>query len=78
MNNLKKKIGLKYDIQFSSSFKADYKRIKKQGKDINKMREVIFKLANGEELGPKYKNHILTNSKHYKNCGECLLNQTGF
>ena len=34
---------------------------------------MVSKLANGLELEEKYKNHILTDSKYYKNCGECHI-----
>ena len=36
-------------------------------------KKVINELATGEELEEKYKNHMLTNSKRYKNCGECHI-----
>ena len=38
------------------------------------MLEIITKLANYEELEPKYKNHYLINDKTYRNCMECHLN----
>lgn len=63
----------KYTVRFSSNFKKDYKRIRKQGKDINKLKYVVAKLANGDELEEQFKNHFLNNSKHYKNCGECHI-----
>ena len=63
----------KYTVKYTSDFKKDIKKIKKQGKDIEKIKNVIYKLANGEELEEKYKNHMLTNSKRYKNCGECHI-----
>lgn len=66
-------IKVKYKIKFTSEFKKHYKKIKKQGKDIDKLKMVVAKLANKEELEEKYKNHMLTNSKHYKNCGECHI-----
>lgn len=47
----------KYAIRFSNNFKKDYKKIKKQGKDINKLKNIIIKLANGEELEEQYRNH---------------------
>ena len=47
--------------------------IKKQGKDVEKLKVVVSKLTNGLELEEKYKNHMLTDSKHYKNCGECHI-----
>lgn len=63
----------KYTIRFSSDFKKNYKKIKRHGKDINKLKFVLKKLANGEELEEKYQNHILNNSRYYKNCGECHI-----
>jgi len=66
-------VKVKYKIKFTSEFKKHYKKVKKQGKDINKLKMVVAKLANNEELDEKYKNHMLTNSKHYKNCGECHI-----
>ena len=66
-------VKVKYKIKFTSEFKKHYKKVKKQGKDINKLKMVVAELANKEELDEKYKNHMLTNSKHYKNCGECHI-----
>lgn len=71
MNNLK--TSTKYIIKYSSYFKKNYKKIKKQGKDINKLKYIITKLANKEELAEKYRNHNLKNDKYYKNCGECHI-----
>ena len=31
------------------------------------------KLANKEELEPRYRNHRLIDDKYYKNCGECHI-----
>ena len=64
---------VKYQIKYTSEFKKNYKKIKKQGKDVEKLKYVVNKLANGLELEEKYKNHILTDSKYYKNCGECHI-----
>ncbi len=63
----------KYDIQVTSKFKSDYKKIKRQGKDINELISVLEVLASGEELALKYKNHKLINDKNYKDCYECHL-----
>lgn len=41
--------------------------------NIDKLKDVIAKLANGEQLEEKYKNHKLNDSKYYKNCGECHI-----
>ncbi len=63
----------KYVVHYSSGFKNDYKKIKKQGKDISKLKMIMDKLANGEELEQKYKNHKLINNKRYKDCYECHI-----
>lgn len=64
---------MKYNIDFTINFKKQYRKLKKQGKDLNKLYEVIKKLANGEDLDYKYKNHNLINVKKYKNCKECHI-----
>ena len=59
----------KYEIKYSNIFKKSLKKVVKQGKDIDKLFMIIEKLANKEELEPKYRNHNLINDKYYKNCG---------
>ena len=63
----------KLGIKFSNRFKKQYKKLLTQGKDKQKFKEVIFKLANLENLEPKYKNHDLNDSKRYKDCKECHI-----
>ena len=63
----------KFDVQYTSKFKKDFKKMLKQGKDENKFLEVLNKLANGLELDEKFRNHLLTNSKQYKDCNECHI-----
>lgn len=63
----------KYTIKFSSAFKNSYKKIIKQGRDVNKLKQVIRQLANEKELDIKHRNHHLINNKYYKNCGECHI-----
>ncbi len=63
----------KYSIDITSNFKKQYKKILKQGKDISKFVKVLEKLANGEKLEEKYKDHMLINDKYYKNCRECHI-----
>ena len=41
---------MKYDIQRTSSFKRDYKLIKKRGYDISKLKTVITIIAEGNEI----------------------------
>lgn len=61
----------KYQIKFTSSFKKSLKKVLKQGKEFKKIKTIIVKLANKEELEIKYKNHELTDNKKFKNCKEC-------
>ena len=48
------------NIHYTIQIKKDYKRIKKQHKDISKLQFVIEELVNQNELDPRYKNHLLT------------------
>ena len=66
-------IKIKYQIRYTSEFKKNYKKIKKQGRDVQKLINFVSKLANGLELEEKYKNHLLIDSKNYKVCGECHI-----
>lgn len=44
-------------IQTTSKFRKDYKRIKKRGLDIYLLKEVLAKLCARETLDLKYKDH---------------------
>ncbi len=57
------------NIHYTTQFKKDYKKIKKQNKDLSKIRIVIEKLANGQVLEPKYNDHRLSgNWKGHRDC----------
>ena len=57
------------NIFYTNQFKKDYKRIKKQNKDLNKLQDVIEKLADGKRLEQKYKDHQLSGIwKNYRDC----------
>ena len=58
-------------IRRSTQFKKDYKRIKKSCKNIAELRQVINKLANDEDLEPKYRDHALVGN--YSGCRECHI-----
>ena len=64
---------IKCTLVLSSNFKKQYKKVVKQGKDLDKIDEVIDKLAHFEVLDPKYRDHNLINDKYYKNCRECHI-----
>ena len=44
----------KYDVQYSNQFKKGLKKSLKQGKDINKLLDIVDKLANMEKLERKF------------------------
>jgi len=46
-------------LRYVGRFKKDFKRIKKRGNDVKKLRAVIQKLVNEEELEARYKDHPL-------------------
>lgn len=62
---------MKCSVQFTNQFKKDLKLAKKQGKDLDKLFEVINILANGEKLDTKFKDHDLSGS--YKGTCECHI-----
>jgi mRNA interferase YafQ len=55
----------------TNQFKKDYKLSKKQGREIDKLVEVIEKLACEEKLEQKHREHQLHGS--YKDCRECHI-----
>ena len=62
-----------YTVHYTNKFKKNLKKVLKQGKSIDKLMNVVDKLACGESLEAKYKNHRLIDDKNYKNCGECHI-----
>lgn len=51
-------------VKFTSKFKRDYKLIKRQGKDIEKLEAVILELCNEETLPESMHDHELLGSYH--------------
>ena len=49
-------------VRYSNQFKKDYKLIQKRGYDVNKLKEVVKLLAEGNPLPEKYRDHNLTGS----------------
>ena len=57
------------NIHYTNQFKKDYKKIKKQNKNLLKLRVVIEKLVEGQLLEPKYRDHQLSgNWKGHRDC----------
>ena len=59
----------KYEVVFSNYLK----KVLKQGKDLDKLLDVVDKLACKEKLETRFRNHNLINNKYYKNCSECHI-----
>ena len=64
---------MKYDIILTAAFKKELKNIKKRNKDLSKLTEVVNKLANGQKLDEKYRDHALANNLRFKDCRECHI-----
>ena len=57
------------NLNYTTQFKKDYKRLKKQNKDLSKLRAVIENLVEGQLLEPKFKDHQLSgNWKGHRDC----------
>lgn len=70
---MKIKQGTLYKVHSTTNFKKKLKKIIKQGKNIEKLENIVYRLANKQELEPKYKDHSLYNNKFFKNCRDCHI-----
>ena len=57
------------EIEYSKSFKKAFKKLNDNEKKLTK--DIIWQLANNEELASKYKDHALIGS--YKGFRECYI-----
>jgi mRNA interferase YafQ len=57
-------------VVWTTQFRKDYKRAKKQGQPLKELKTVVGKLTRGERLGPKYKDHPLKGcfKKEHREC----------
>ncbi len=55
----------------TSQFKRDVKRVKRQGKDLGKLKKALQALVRGEKLASKYRDHVLVGQ--YKGTRECHI-----
>ncbi|MEA2114690.1 MAG: type II toxin-antitoxin system YafQ family toxin [Thermodesulfobacteriota bacterium] len=57
------------NIHYTTQFKKDYKRIKRQNKNPKKLENVIKLLLSGRELDSQYKDHpLIGNWKGHRDC----------
>lgn len=62
---------MKYTVKPTSKFQKDLKCIQRRGYDLSLLNDIIKKLANGEELPKKNKDHNLQGD--YSGCRECHI-----
>lgn len=60
-----------YAVRPTSKFQKDLKRVEKRGYPISLITDIIKKLANGEQLPEKNRDHAL--SGNYAGCRECHI-----
>ncbi|MDR0618316.1 MAG: type II toxin-antitoxin system YafQ family toxin [Bacteroidales bacterium] len=60
-----------YRVVFTHQFKKDFRKIIKQGKSEDVLRDVISTIAAGKKLDLKYKDHQLEGN--YKGFRECHI-----
>ncbi len=59
------------NIHYTSQFKRDYKKIKRQSKTIDKLKTVVEILVSGNRLDPEYRDHPLIGG--WKGCRDCHI-----
>ena len=52
----------KYEVKFTKQFKKDLKLLERKHKDITLLKQIVYKLANGEQLPIQNRDHELTNN----------------
>lgn len=58
-------------IRYTTQFKKDIKRIRKRGKNLDKIRHVINLLASEQELPGHYRDHALVGN--FKGARDCHI-----
>ena len=61
----------RYEIKNTTQFKKDYKLARRRGLNMDLLKDVVTRLANGEPLDPRHKDHPL--SGEWSGHRECHL-----
>ncbi|MBQ8892770.1 MAG: type II toxin-antitoxin system YafQ family toxin [Bacilli bacterium] len=64
---------INYKVKYSKEFKKSLKKVIKQGKNIDKLLDVVDILSQKQQLDSKYKDHVLYNDKRFKDCRDCHI-----
>jgi mRNA interferase YafQ len=62
-----------YSIKVTSCFKKDIKKIKKRGLKKEKLEKLVDCILKRDILNECYKDHVLFDTKEYKNTRECHI-----
>ena len=58
-------------VRRTSQFKKDVERMKRRGKDLSRLKEVLGKIISGQQLEAKYRDHVLVGQ--YQGTRECHI-----
>jgi len=58
-------------VRRTSQFKKDVRGMKKRGKDLSKLKDVLEKIIGGQQLEARYFDHVLVGQ--YKGTRECHI-----
>ena len=58
-------------IHETSQFRRDIKKLKKQGKNLEKLKQVVLVLVSGDALDARYRDHALVGS--WKGSRDCHI-----
>ena len=60
---------MKYSIVAEKGYRKQYRLMEKRGYNMALLDEAVLKLANGEALPPKFRDHPLRGDRHgYRDC----------
>lgn len=64
---------MNYQIKYTKEFKKSIKKLTNQGKNIDKLLNIVDKLSKGIPLEIKYRDHALYNDNRFQNCRDCHI-----
>lgn len=64
-------MGFVKQVSQTRQFVRDVKRMRKRGKNLDKLKAIVTKLARGEPLKPQHRDHALSNN--WQNSRDCHI-----
>lgn len=62
---------MNFSFRYTAAFKRDVKRLKRQRKNLEKLKTVLDNLSRGKKLNQRYRDHVLYGQ--YKGTRECHI-----